>query len=94
MDRNSDPECKMQRKKAAAPPTLVTSIAKSRKIVSLPTESVSAASLNFDNICFDNVCFSYPARPDALVLDSFSFSVKCGQTIGIVGPSGSGVRQQ
>ncbi len=94
MECNLDTECKLHQKKAAAPPTLVTSIAKSRKIVSLPTEVVSAASLNFDNICFDNVCFSYPARPDALVLDSFSFSAKSGQTVGIVGPSGSGVRRQ
>lgn len=91
MKDNSDPECKPNQK--AASKSLLESLPKSQKIGSVSSELVSAASLKFDNICFDNVCFAYPSRPDAIVLDSFSFSLRSGQTIGIVGPSGSGVRQ-
>ena len=34
--------------------------------------------------------FSYPTRPDALVLQDFSLSIKAGQRVALVGPSGSG----
>ncbi|HAX74210.1 MAG TPA: ABC transporter ATP-binding protein [Firmicutes bacterium] len=39
------------------------------------------------NIKFENVSFSYG---DELVLDDVSFEVKSGQTVGIIGPTGSG----
>jgi len=42
------------------------------------------------NIQFVNVQFSYPSRPDVPILNSLSFNVKHGQTIAIVGSSGSG----
>lgn len=90
MERSSDLECQLN-KIPVSSSALGTSLSKCRKIGSVPPEVISAA-LKFDNIRFDNVCFSYPARPDEVVLDNFSFSLKSGQTIGIVGPSGSGVR--
>ncbi|KAF3776413.1 ABC transporter B family member 6 [Nymphaea thermarum] len=37
-----------------------------------------------------NVDFCYPTRPDVLVLSNFSLKVNCGQTVAIVGVSGSG----
>ena len=40
------------------------------------------------DINFENVLFSY--EPNKLVLDNLSFSVKAGETIAIVGPTGSG----
>ncbi|CAF5047790.1 unnamed protein product, partial [Rotaria sp. Silwood1] len=42
------------------------------------------------DIHFSNVHFSYPTRPDIKVLNGISFDVKHGQTIALVGSSGSG----
>jgi len=39
---------------------------------------------------FDNVSFAYPSAPDRAVLTNISFEGRKGQTIGIVGPPGSG----
>jgi len=39
---------------------------------------------------FDNVSFAYPATPDRPVLSHVSFEARRGETIGIVGPPGSG----
>ncbi|KAI9005183.1 P-loop containing nucleoside triphosphate hydrolase protein [Gaertneriomyces semiglobifer] len=39
---------------------------------------------------FQNVYFSYPARPDAPVLQGLTLHVKAGQTVAFVGASGSG----
>ena len=91
MERSSDRGCQPN-KITASSSALGTSLSKCRKIGFVSPEVILADSLKFDNIRFDNVCFSYPARPDEVVLANFSFSLKSGQTIGIVGPSGSGVR--
>jgi len=39
---------------------------------------------------FEDVHFNYPARPENTVLKGFSFSMKPGETIALVGPSGGG----
>eukprot|EP00928_Gymnodinium_smaydae_P036810 TRINITY_DN25678_c0_g2_i1.p1 TRINITY_DN25678_c0_g2~~TRINITY_DN25678_c0_g2_i1.p1 ORF type:complete len:1307 (+),score=203.20 TRINITY_DN25678_c0_g2_i1:353-3922(+) len=39
---------------------------------------------------FKNVTFSYPARPEAMVLNSLNLTVKQGQHVAVVGESGSG----
>ncbi len=93
IEQNSDTRCKPNQMKVAASTKLATSFPKTQKIGFVSPEVVSAATLKFDSICFDKVCFSYPSRPDALVLGGLSFSLKSGQTVGVVGPSGSGVRQ-
>jgi ATP-binding cassette subfamily B protein len=41
-------------------------------------------------VTFDAVRFAYPGRPEALVLDGVSFSVRQGEKVAIVGPSGAG----
>ncbi|UJR12090.1 hypothetical protein I4U23_016268 [Adineta vaga] len=42
------------------------------------------------DIQFSEVCFRYPSRPDILILNRVSFDIKPGQTIALVGSSGSG----
>jgi ATP-binding cassette, subfamily B, bacterial len=42
------------------------------------------------NVSFERVSFRYPTRPDSLALDGFDLSVRPGETVAIVGPSGAG----
>ncbi len=39
---------------------------------------------------FRNVGFHYPSRPDAAALEDFSLSVRAGEKVALVGPSGAG----
>ncbi len=41
-------------------------------------------------VAFDNVTFHYPARPDTAALTDFSLTVKKGEKLALVGPSGAG----
>jgi ABC-type multidrug transport system fused ATPase/permease subunit len=41
-------------------------------------------------IAFENVSFNYPTRPDFEVLKSISFTARSGETVALVGSSGSG----
>lgn len=43
-----------------------------------------------DEITFNNVSFAYPDEPDRLVLQNISFTAKRGETVALVGGSGSG----
>ena len=42
------------------------------------------------DIQFNNVKFAYPSRPGVQILNGISFNVRRGQTIALVGSSGSG----
>lgn len=41
-------------------------------------------------VSFGDVSFAYPSRPDTQVLDGLSFTIRPGETIALVGPSGAG----
>lgn len=41
-------------------------------------------------IRFENISFAYPSRPDQIVLKDFNLTLKQGQTVALVGSSGSG----
>lgn len=48
--------------------------------------SVSLAS----GLQFEDVCFSYPTRPDVKVLNKANLRLNAGETVAVVGSSGSG----
>ncbi|MCZ4280832.1 ABC transporter transmembrane domain-containing protein [Kiloniella laminariae] len=60
-----------------------TDIASPENPVALP-DKISGA------IAFENVDFNYPARPNQSAMEQFSISVKAGEKVAIVGPSGAG----
>lgn len=39
---------------------------------------------------FNDVCFNYPSRPDTEALSKLTFSIRPGETVALVGPSGAG----
>ena len=41
-------------------------------------------------VAFDNICFAYPSRGEDRALHNVSFSVRPGETVALVGPSGAG----
>lgn len=63
-----------------------------QKLLAVPTEDRKQGRTDpiQGNIVFDHVSFAYPDEPDTLVLDDVSFSITKGQTIAIMGATGSG----
>lgn len=55
---------------------------------------ISGSTIPFDKlngeIRFENVNFAYPSRPDQIILRDFNLVLKPGQTVALVGASGSG----
>jgi len=58
--------------------------------VSDPVDAVSMPTKVKGEIAFQDVVFRYPARPGVKALDGVSFTVKPGETVALVGPSGAG----
>ncbi|KIC46921.1 ABC transporter [Ruegeria sp. ANG-S4] len=55
-----------------------------------PSQSTPLPDPVRGEIQFDDVTFRYPARPQRLALDRFNLSIKPGETVAFVGPSGAG----
>lgn len=54
-------------------------------------KSLPSKTLNIEgNIRFVNVSFCYPSRPNLTILKDISFDISSGQTVAIVGTTGSG----
>lgn len=58
----------------------------------MPDESDKTAELTcvMGNVEFKDVRFAYPDTPDKIIIKDFSASVKSGQKVAIVGPTGAG----
>ncbi len=68
----------------------LTELLTTKSAVEEPETPKSFGAVESGHIKFDNVSFAYPSRPDSLALDEVSFEIKPGETVAIVGSSGSG----
>jgi len=55
-----------------------------------PADPKSVPAVVHGEIGFEDVTFRYPSRPEIAALDGVSFTVKPGETVALVGPSGAG----
>src|SRR5512139_1869505 len=58
--------------------------------IQAPAQPVALPSPGRGEIRFEHVTFRYPSRPEARALDDFDLSVRPGETVAFVGPSGAG----
>ena len=55
-----------------------------------PANPVALPSPPLGEVRFEGVRFHYPSRPDVSALDDFDLTVRPGETVALVGPSGAG----
>jgi ATP-binding cassette, subfamily B, bacterial len=55
-----------------------------------PQPALATPDLRHGDIVFDDVVFEYPARPGVSALDHVSLTIRAGETVALVGPSGAG----
>ena len=55
-----------------------------------PVRAQTLATPVRGEISFDNVSFTYPSRPEISALDGVNLTIKPGETVAFVGPSGAG----
>ncbi|KAG8331790.1 ATP-binding cassette, sub B (MDR TAP), member [Homalodisca vitripennis] len=67
----------------------VTTVLSRRPIIEINTGGLQLDS-KLGDIEFRDVHFTYPARPDVKILKGISFKVKAGESVALVGGSGSG----
>lgn len=58
--------------------------------ITAPASPVALPQPARGEVAFENVSFAYPTRPDRSALHGLFFTVKPGETVAIVGPSGAG----
>ncbi len=76
--------------RAAGATERLVELLNARDTVNDPADPVALPMPVRGEITFDKVTFRYPARPDQLALDNMSLTVKPGETVAFVGPSGAG----
>ncbi|MSO71009.1 MAG: ATP-binding cassette domain-containing protein [Alphaproteobacteria bacterium] len=61
-----------------------------RSNVEPPKNPISLPRPIRGEVAFDHVTFRYPSRPQDAALEDFTLSIRAGETVALVGPSGAG----
>jgi ATP-binding cassette, subfamily B, bacterial len=75
---------------AAGASERIAEILDERPAIQAPANPAMLPAKPIGSLAFENVAFAYPSRPETQAADGLSFSVKPGETVAIVGPSGAG----
>ena len=78
----------MQRAAGAA--DRLTELLAERPAIDAPAYPQRFPDVSLGTLALESVTFRYPSRPEAAALDALSFSVRPGETVALVGPSGAG----
>ena len=76
--------------RAAGATERLVELLNARDTVDDPAQPVKMPDVVAGAIAFENVNFSYPSRPETAALCGVTFTVKPGETVALVGPSGAG----
>ena len=76
--------------KCAGAMARVSEILDARATIVAPAHPQPLPSPARGALAFENVRFAYPGRPEAWALDGFDLSVRPGERVALVGPSGGG----
>jgi len=77
-------------KAVGASERVIELLEEAKEDISIDPAAESATQIIRGNVDFNHIAFAYPSRPESVVLQDISFSVKAGQKLAIVGPSGAG----
>ena len=76
--------------RAAGAPERLVELLQAQDTVTEPKNPLDLSQPLRGEIIFDDVHFRYPARPDRLSLSQINLTIKPGETVALVGPSGAG----
>ncbi len=76
--------------RAAGATERLTEILETRSQITAPAEPMALPEPARGAVAFAGVTFHYPARPDRAALSDFDLSVRPGERLALVGPSGAG----
>jgi len=76
--------------RAAGATERLVELIEAEDIIRDPENPVAAPARASGLIEFDKVTFRYPARPEIAAIDGLSVTIRPGETVALVGPSGAG----
>jgi len=76
--------------RAAGATERLVELLQARDSVVDPANAQTLAAPVRGELTFDNVSFTYPSRPDTSALDQVNLTIRPGETVAFVGPSGAG----